>query len=555
MKYILVTGGVISGVGKGVIASSFGTLLKSCGLNVTSIKIDPYINIDAGTFSPYEHEKKHKTSLKLATTNGGSVPLMAPKKSTIVLNVEQFIRDVQERPAIWNRNFHCNKAFLEQMWDELSTAHKLPKVVLKAKWKGLRDNFRVEYKRIPRSEQGDFLVEPATFESKWIHYYALLFLTDHMRHRMPKGDQDQSYYFTQQSQSQDCEKTVVEPDLTNGLIRRMQDSDEEFDEDDADDDDDEAGAATATATTTSAATVAASAAVAAAAAAAAVIPTPPAAHTNSLTSTTIKTEDARSILKNAGVLLRAAQFIGDDDDGEKEAQDLSKKSMEANNNHSSLNNNCNITSTLLTHSSSPLLNAAYLIGSNTITTTAQTTTSITPPATPIASIVCAANSLAAAAAAAQHTTQQHQKRSVSPPPLYNKAHHPPPTTAAAANALTTAVAAALNKEREEFALNGNSNCLHGSHEHLNFTKHSYANGLIPALKLKRPRLSEDSNFNGSSTMDNTLPLVPEDDDYHYLLSLHPYMRQLTAAQKLRIRTKIQKLIFKELYKEDLEETK
>lgn len=55
MKYILVTGGVISGVGKGVIASSFGTLLKSCGLDVTTIKIDPYINIDAGTFSPYEH--------------------------------------------------------------------------------------------------------------------------------------------------------------------------------------------------------------------------------------------------------------------------------------------------------------------------------------------------------------------------------------------------------------------------------------------------------------------------------------------------------------------
>lgn len=59
MKYILVTGGVISGVGKGVIASSFGTLLKSCGLDVTSIKIDPYINIDAGTFSPYEHGKFH----------------------------------------------------------------------------------------------------------------------------------------------------------------------------------------------------------------------------------------------------------------------------------------------------------------------------------------------------------------------------------------------------------------------------------------------------------------------------------------------------------------
>lgn len=57
MKYILVTGGVISGVGKGVIASSFGAILKSRGVTVTAIKIDPYINLDAGTFSPYEHGK------------------------------------------------------------------------------------------------------------------------------------------------------------------------------------------------------------------------------------------------------------------------------------------------------------------------------------------------------------------------------------------------------------------------------------------------------------------------------------------------------------------
>ncbi len=55
MKYLLVSGGVISGVGKGVITSSIGTLLKSVGLSVTAIKIDPYLNIDAGTFSPYEH--------------------------------------------------------------------------------------------------------------------------------------------------------------------------------------------------------------------------------------------------------------------------------------------------------------------------------------------------------------------------------------------------------------------------------------------------------------------------------------------------------------------
>ncbi|KAI0990240.1 hypothetical protein GJ496_004678 [Pomphorhynchus laevis] len=55
MKYILISGGVISGVGKGLISSSVGLLLKAKGYTVTMIKIDPYINIDAGTFSPYEH--------------------------------------------------------------------------------------------------------------------------------------------------------------------------------------------------------------------------------------------------------------------------------------------------------------------------------------------------------------------------------------------------------------------------------------------------------------------------------------------------------------------
>lgn len=54
-KYVVVTGGVISGIGKGIIASSTGTLLKSLGLNVTAIKIDPYLNIDAGLMTPLDH--------------------------------------------------------------------------------------------------------------------------------------------------------------------------------------------------------------------------------------------------------------------------------------------------------------------------------------------------------------------------------------------------------------------------------------------------------------------------------------------------------------------
>ena len=55
MKYVVVTGGVLSGLGKGISASSIGVLLKSKGLRVCPIKIDPYLNVDAGTMNPYQH--------------------------------------------------------------------------------------------------------------------------------------------------------------------------------------------------------------------------------------------------------------------------------------------------------------------------------------------------------------------------------------------------------------------------------------------------------------------------------------------------------------------
>jgi len=55
MKYIIITGSLISGIGKGITSSSIGLLLQSRGINVTAIKIDPYLNIDAGTMSPFEH--------------------------------------------------------------------------------------------------------------------------------------------------------------------------------------------------------------------------------------------------------------------------------------------------------------------------------------------------------------------------------------------------------------------------------------------------------------------------------------------------------------------
>ena len=54
-KFIVVTGGVISGIGKGVTASSIGVCMKMLGARVTAVKIDPYLNLDAGTMSPLEH--------------------------------------------------------------------------------------------------------------------------------------------------------------------------------------------------------------------------------------------------------------------------------------------------------------------------------------------------------------------------------------------------------------------------------------------------------------------------------------------------------------------
>ena len=55
IKYIFVTGGVVSGLGKGIVAASLGRLLKSRGLKVAAQKLDPYINVDPGTMSPYQH--------------------------------------------------------------------------------------------------------------------------------------------------------------------------------------------------------------------------------------------------------------------------------------------------------------------------------------------------------------------------------------------------------------------------------------------------------------------------------------------------------------------
>src|SRR5882672_3516777 len=54
-KFVFVTGGVVSSIGKGLAAASMGALMEARGLKVTHIKLDPYINVDPGTMSPFQH--------------------------------------------------------------------------------------------------------------------------------------------------------------------------------------------------------------------------------------------------------------------------------------------------------------------------------------------------------------------------------------------------------------------------------------------------------------------------------------------------------------------
>ena len=54
-KFIFVTGGVLSSLGKGITSASIATILKQSGFNVSMLKIDPYLNVDPGTMSPLEH--------------------------------------------------------------------------------------------------------------------------------------------------------------------------------------------------------------------------------------------------------------------------------------------------------------------------------------------------------------------------------------------------------------------------------------------------------------------------------------------------------------------
>ena len=70
-KYIFITGGVVSSLGKGIAASSLAAILESRGLKVTMTKLDPYINVDPGTMSPFQHGEVFVTEDGDETDEGG----------------------------------------------------------------------------------------------------------------------------------------------------------------------------------------------------------------------------------------------------------------------------------------------------------------------------------------------------------------------------------------------------------------------------------------------------------------------------------------------------
>ena len=94
-KYIFITGGVLSSLGKGVTSASIATLLKHSGLNVTMLKIDPYLNVDPGTMSPFEHGEV------FVTEDGGETDLD-------IGNYERFLNTSISK----NNNFTTGQIYL-----------------------------------------------------------------------------------------------------------------------------------------------------------------------------------------------------------------------------------------------------------------------------------------------------------------------------------------------------------------------------------------------------------------------------------------------------------
>ncbi len=87
-KFVFVTGGVVSSIGKGIVAASLGRLLKSRGYSVSILKLDPYLNVDPGTMSPFQHGEVFVTEDGAETDLDLGIKQLLIKKEEVIITVE-----------------------------------------------------------------------------------------------------------------------------------------------------------------------------------------------------------------------------------------------------------------------------------------------------------------------------------------------------------------------------------------------------------------------------------------------------------------------------------
>ncbi len=137
-KYIFVTGGVVSSIGKGVTASSLGRLLKNRGFKVTMQKIDPYLNVDAGTMNPFQHGE-------VFVTNDGA------ETDLDLGNYERFIdEDLTRESSVTTGNIYAAVIEKERRGDYLgATVQVIPHIT---------DEIKLRIKRAPLEAGADVAI-------------------------------------------------------------------------------------------------------------------------------------------------------------------------------------------------------------------------------------------------------------------------------------------------------------------------------------------------------------------------------------------------------------
>ncbi|XP_055682357.1 uncharacterized protein LOC129789536 [Lutzomyia longipalpis] len=99
------------------------------------------------------------------------------------LNVDKFIEDIKNRPSLWHKDYPVRLKELQDEWTEISICHGIPQRLLRQKWKSLRETFRMELRKIPKTNDNNFAISPYDFQSQWIHFKQMIFLAGNMRTR------------------------------------------------------------------------------------------------------------------------------------------------------------------------------------------------------------------------------------------------------------------------------------------------------------------------------------------------------------------------------------